>query len=164
MIFTKSKIKIMCIVAWLHRELARAEIASRTGEGESIIEDTEYMRVNGNLILHYWHTQGWTFKNLSMLQQRIKKIKYYYNRIDASISKIIKENEDIDLNNNWIPMYAALAIAKKFKDTGTEILPPHIDIENMIEIFTKTNKVDKKTKLVYWKLARKILEDMRNTR
>lgn len=163
--FTKSHIKIMCIVAWLHRELARVEIESRNGKaGEIIVGNTEYVRINGNLILNYWHKKGWTYKNLIPLQKRIKKIKDYYNSLDSSINKIISLHKDTDLNNNWIPMYLILAIAKKFKDEKTEIIPSYIDIEELIRNFTESDKVDKKTKLVYWKLARKILEDMRNVK
>lgn len=161
MLFTKSKIKIMCIAAWLHRELAIAEIATREGKGEAIIENTEYMRINVNLILHHWHTKGWTFKNIVALNKNIKSIKDYYNRIDTSIRKVISQNKDLDLDNNWIPMYLTLAIAKKFKDENVEIFPPFVDIEKMIEIFSTTDKVDKRTKFIYWRLARTILEDMR---
>ena len=45
----------MCIVAFLHRELAIAEIATRQGKGESIVENGEYVRINGALILNHWH-------------------------------------------------------------------------------------------------------------
>lgn len=41
--FTKSKIKKMCIVAWLHRELAMAEIATRKGKCEVVIENVEFI-------------------------------------------------------------------------------------------------------------------------
>lgn len=161
MLFPKSKIKIMCIVAWMHRELARAEIATRQGKGEAIIENTDYIRINGNLILSHWHNKGWTYKNIVALQQKIKTIKNYYNHIDTSIRKVIAKNKDLDLDNNWIPMYLTLAIAKKLKTENIEIFPPYVDIEKMIEIFSNTDKVDKRTKFIYWRLARTILEDMR---
>ena len=159
--FTKSKIKIMCIAAFLHRELAAAEIATRQGKGESIVENGEYVRVNGTLILEHWHKQGYTYKNISFLQKKIKKIKDYYNSIDLSIKKIISKNKHLDLDNNWIPMYLTLAVAKKLKTQNIEIFPPYIDIEEMIKVFTSTDKIDRKTKLIYWSLASQILEDMR---
>ena len=162
--FTKSKIKIMCIAAFLHRELTMAEIATRNGKGESIIENGEYVRINGNLILNHWCKQGYTYKNISILQRRIKKIKNYYNQIDISIRKIISKNEHLDLNNNWIPMYLTLAVAKKLKTQNIEIFPQYIDIEEMIKVFTSTDKIDRKTKLIYWSIAGQILEDMRGAK
>ncbi len=160
--FTKSKIKIMCIVAWLHRELAMAEIATRQGKGETIIENVYFVRMNGALILNHWHKQGYTYRNIITLQQRIKKIKDYYNRIDSSIRKVISQNKNLDIDNNWIPMYLALAIAKKFRNENIEILPPCIDIEEMIKTFTSTDKITRRTKMIYWSIATQILEDMRN--
>lgn len=162
--FTKSKIKIMCIVAWLHRELAAAEIATRQGKGENIVENGEYVRINGTLILNHWHKQGYTYKNLSVLQKKIKKIKNYYNQIDTSIRNIMSKNEHLDLNNNWIPMYLTLAVAKKLKSQKIEIFPPYIDIEEMIKVFTSTDKIDRKTKLIYWSIAVRILEDMKGAK
>ena len=159
--FTKSKIKIMCIAAFLHRELAAAEIATRQGKGESIVENGEYVRVNGTLILNHWHKQGYTYKNIFFLQKKIKKVKDYYNQIDLSIKKIFSKNQHLDLKNNWIPMYLTLAVAKKLKTQNIEIFPPYIDIEEMIKVFTSTDKIDRKTKLIYWSLAGQILEDMR---
>lgn len=159
--FTKSKIKIMCIAAFLHRELAAAEIATRQGKGETIIENGEYVRVNGTLILNHWNKQGYTYKNIFFLQKKIKKIKDYYNSIDLSIRKIISKNKHLDLDKNWIPMYLTLAVAKKLKTQNIEIFPPYIDIEEMIKVFTSTDKIDRKTKLIYWSLASQILEDMR---
>lgn len=159
--YTKSKIKIMCIVAWMHRELAKAEILSREGKGEVIIGNVEIVRINGNLILHHWHNQGWTYKNIFFLQQKIRKIKDYYNRIDGSIKKIVSQNKHLDLENNWIPMYLVLAVAKKLKNQGTEIFPSFIDIEEMIKVFTSTDKINRRTKMIYWSIAEEILEDMR---
>lgn len=161
--FTKSKIKIMCIAAFLHRELALAEIATRQGKGESIIENGEYIRVNGTLILNHWHKLGYTYKNIVFLQKKIKKIKDYYNRINSSIEKVISKNKHLDLNNNWIPMYLTLAVAKKLKTKNIEIFPLYIDIEEMIKVFTSTDKIDRKTKLIYWSMASQILEDMKKT-
>lgn len=152
----------MCIVAWLHRELAREEIGSRHGKGDSIVDNVDYVRVNGNLMLNHWHKKGWTYKNITILQNKIKKIKDYYNSIDSIINKMIATNKDVDLNNNWIPMYLVLAIAKKFKDEKVEILPPYINVDELISEFTISEKIDRKIKLIYWKLARKILEDMKS--
>lgn len=152
----------MCITAFLHRELAMAEIATRQGIGEVIIENTDYVRVNGALILNHWHNLGYTYKNIIQLQQRIKKIKDYYNRIDASIRKVISQNKHLDLENNWIPMYLTLAIAKKFKNENIEIFPPFVDIEKMISIFTSTDKITRRTKMIYWSIASQILQDMRS--
>ena len=159
--FTKSKIKIVCIVAWLHRELAMAEIATRKGKCKVVIENVEFIRANGILILNHWHKEGWTFKNLFFLQQKIRKIKEYYEKIDKSIQKTISQNKDLDLSNNWIPMYLTLAIAKKWKDENVEIFPSYIDVQKMIDVYSQTDKIDKRTKFVYWRLARTILEDMR---
>jgi regulator of replication initiation timing len=159
--FTKSKIKIMCIAAWLHRELTMAEIATITGKGDSIVENVEFVRINGILILNHWHKQGYTYRNIITLQQRIKKVKDYYNRIDKSIRKVISENKNLDIDNNWIPMYLTLAIAKKFRNEGIEIFPPCIDIEEMVKIFTSTDKITRRTKMIYWSIASQILEDMR---
>lgn len=159
--FTKSKIKIMCIVAFLHRELTSAEIATRQGKGESIVENGDYVRVNGALILNHWHNIGYTYRNISILQKKIKSIKDYYDRIDVSIRKIISKNKHLDIGNNWIPMYLTLAVAKKLKTQNIEIFPAYIDIEEMIKVFTSTDKIDRKTKLIYWSLASQILEDMR---
>ena len=59
-------------------------------------------------------------------------------------------------------MYLALAIAKKFRNENIEILPPCIDIEEMIKTFTSTDKITRRTKMIYWSIATQILEDMRN--
>ena len=162
--FTKSKIKIMCIVAFLHRELAIAEIATRQGKGESIVENGEYVRINGALILNHWHKIGYTYKNILFLRKKIKKIEDYYNRIDKSIRKIISQNKHLDLDNNWIPMYLTLAVAKKFKNENIEIFPPYINIEEMIKEFTSTDKINRRTKMIYWSIASQILEDMRGVK
>lgn len=58
-------------------------------------------------------------------------------------------------------MYLTLAIAKKWKDENVEIFPPYVDVQKMIDVYSQTDKIDKRTKLVYWRLARTILEDMR---
>ena len=162
--FTKSKIKIMCIVAFLHRELAIAEIETRQGKGESIVENGEYVRINGALILNHWHKIGYTYKNILFLRKKIKKIEDYYNRIDKSIRKIISQNKHLDLDNNWIPMYLTLAVAKKFKNENIEIFPPYINIEEMIKEFTSTDKINRRTKMIYWSIASQILEDMRGVK
>ena len=144
----------MCIVAFLHRELAIAEIATRQGKGESIVENGEYVRINGALILNHWHKIGYTYKNILFLRKKIKKIEDYYNRIDKSIRKIISQNKHLDLDNNWIPMYLTLAVAKKFKNENIEIFPPCINIEEMIKEFTSTDKINRRTK-------RRIYEEVR---
>lgn len=158
--FTKSNIKIMCIVAWLQRDLLYAELVSASGGGETIVDDTNYAKNNGALILKHWHDKGWTYKNILSLHKRIKKIKVYYDSIDKTIKKTVKQ-KGLDFNNNWIPMYLALIIAKKFRNENIEIFPESVDLIKMINIYSNATKVDKKIRFAYWSLASNILEDMR---
>ena len=72
---------------------------------------------------------------------------------------MIKKNQEIDLKNNWIPMYLFLATAKRSKQYGVQFFTNN-NLDEMIKAFTETNEIDKKLKLIYWKLARKILEDL----
>lgn len=56
-------------------------------------------------------------------------------------------------------MYLFLAIAKRSKQYGVQFFT-NDNLDEMIKAFTETNEIDKKLKLIYWKLARKILEDL----
>ena len=61
-------------------------------------------------------------------------------------------------------MYLTLAVAKKFKNENIEIFPPYINIEEMIKEFTSTDKINRRTKMIYWSIASQILEDMRSVK
>lgn len=160
--FTKQQIKTICLKSWIHEELEYAERKTLLQQGVQIVEDekVKFLRENGNKLLKAWLLQGCTKKNIHKLQKKIKFFKKYYNQIDLSIQYMIKKFPEQDLKNNWIPMYLALTICKKAADYKFNVLPIEIDIDEMINAYTSSNDIDKNLKSIYWKLCRKILDDL----
>lgn len=159
--FTKSEIKKIVLKSWFHHELLYAELQTILNNGVKIIHDerVEFIRKNGEDFLIQCEKENCTKEHIQKLQKKFKFFKNYYNQINKSIDYIIKKNQEIDLKNNWIPMYLFLAIAKRSKQYGVQFFT-NDNLDEMIKAFTETNEIDKKLKLIYWKLARKILEDL----
>ncbi|TLS99899.1 hypothetical protein [Aliarcobacter cibarius] len=163
--FTKQQIKTICLKAWLHEELEYAERKTLLQQGIQVVEDekVKFLRENGNKLLKAWFFQGCTKKNINQLQKKFKFFKKYYNQIHSSIEYIIKKFPEQDLKNNWIPLYLALAICKRSSEYRFNVLPielNNIDIDEMIKAYISSNDIPDNIKAIYWKLCRKILEDL----
>lgn len=157
-------IEKLCLCAFIHRELAKAEISSLKGIGTSILndEDTIYIRENLLNLISYFHTNGLIMKNVSIMSKRSKKILEKINLIQKSIDKIIKNNsnafyiENSD-NMSWIPSLFGLSILKKLHTIGIIYYPSDIDLDKCLELMLNNDKCSNKEKMAYWKIAREVL-------
>lgn len=158
--FTKPNIKNMVLKAYFYEELMYAEFQMLQDKGEKIIDDnkTPIVRSYGKEFLTQVMENKCTKAHIFHLQKKFKFFKNFYNQINKSVEAVTKKNTY--LKGNWIPMYLFLAVNKKGSDYNIKLFDTDKNIDEMITAFTESMEIDKKLKLIYWKLARKILEDL----
>lgn len=157
-------IEKLCLCAFIHRELAKAELATLKGIGFSILnkDDTDFLRQNLLSIMSYFHNTGLIMKNVAIMSKRSKRITEKINLIQKSIDKIIKKNsntfyiENTD-NMSWIPSMFALTILKKLDSVGLKYYPLNVDIDKCLDLMQSNEKCTSKEKMAYWKIAREVL-------
>lgn len=156
-------IEKLCLCAFIHRELAKAEISSLKGAGVKILneEETNYLRKNLLKLMSFYHSSGLIMRNVQVMSKKSRKIKEKIDLIQKSIDKIIKNNSNsfyVDKENmSWIPALFALTILKKLDNFNFRYFPSDIDIDKCLEYIQSSNNCTKKEKMAYWKIAREVL-------
>lgn len=155
----------LCLCAFMHKELAKAEINALNGIGEKIVEDSEKVRNEFRKILSYWHTNGLVMKNAHIMSLKSRKAGQFLKGIQTSIDYIITNNSecfslDKDDKLHWIPAYFVLTILKRLDNFGLKYYPDNISLDELISAFENAQQVKKTEKLAYWKMARLILQKL----
>lgn len=115
-IIDNRKLKFMCVCAYMHNEILNLEKIEREGKGERVIKDEDNFVTNTLLsIKSIIEENKYTYEDMSILSNRIPRIRFFYDAIDPIIRK------HVNIGEEWIPAIVILSVLQEFTLRGYEI-------------------------------------------